>query len=155
MGHIKDIRVLGYADDVVMMEKEVEDMTTRLTVFADDTVEQADMKIKLSKTNSQLLDKRQEPTVTTEQEIENKKTVLQACLRICNSWMQEVIQDEGRDENSLHHMQLWLRDHHRNMGSRHHLKSFWKDGEQVILSALEGSLVGRGLGGERTHSVGR
>ena len=91
MGHIKDIRVLGYADDVVMMEKEVEDMTTRLTVFADDTVEQADMKIKLSKTNSQLLDKRQEPTVTTEQEIENKKTVLQACLRICNSGMQEVI----------------------------------------------------------------
>ena len=55
VGHIRSIRVLGYADDVAMIEKEVEDMSKRLTKFADTAVKHADMKTKLAKTNSRLL----------------------------------------------------------------------------------------------------
>ena len=67
------MRVLGYADDVAMMEGEVADMTVRLTTFADAALEKADMKTKLSKTNTQLLGKRKKPEEATEEEIENKK----------------------------------------------------------------------------------
>ena len=80
VGHINDIRVLGYADDVAMTEKTVEDMTKRLTTFSDAAVAKADMQTKLAKTNSQMLGKRQRPTAATEQEIEEKKkTYKHAC----------------------------------------------------------------------------
>ena len=47
--------VLGYTDDVDMMERTVEVMTLRLTKFADESMTQADMKVKLSKTFDQIV----------------------------------------------------------------------------------------------------
>lgn len=55
MGKIKAIRVLGYADDAAMTEYNTERMTQRLTEFADAAMNQADMKAKLSKTFSQIV----------------------------------------------------------------------------------------------------
>ena len=60
VGHIKDIRVLGYADDAAMAEWQVEDMTKRLTEFADAAIERADMKVKLQKTYSQIVCRQKE-----------------------------------------------------------------------------------------------
>ena len=52
---IKALGVLGYVDDLTMMEYTIESMTTRLTNFADAANEDADMKVKMKKTYSQLV----------------------------------------------------------------------------------------------------
>ena len=53
MGGIKNLKVLGYADDDGMMATTVVEMTDRLTRFADQSLQQADMKVKLAKTFTQ------------------------------------------------------------------------------------------------------
>jgi hypothetical protein len=55
VGSIKALGVLGYADDLTMMEYTVEAMTTRLTNFADAAREDADMNVKMKKTWTQLV----------------------------------------------------------------------------------------------------
>ena len=55
VGSIKKLRVLGYADDAVLMEKGTRTMTERLTTFADECRIRADMKVKLAKTFSQIV----------------------------------------------------------------------------------------------------
>ena len=72
VGHIKDIRVLGYADDAAMAEWRVEDMTKRLTTFADAAKAKADMKVKRSKMFSQMVCRQVKLSKITEQEIKAK-----------------------------------------------------------------------------------
>ena len=50
MGHINEIRVLGYADDTAMISRCTEELTERLTAFTDKSLSEVDMKVKLSKT---------------------------------------------------------------------------------------------------------
>ena len=50
MGKIGTLRILGYADDADILDKTADAMTARLTKFADKAIEQADMKVKPSKT---------------------------------------------------------------------------------------------------------
>ena len=64
--HIKNIHVLGMSD------RSVQDMTTRLIEFVDIALIHEDMWSKLTKTNVQLLVKRQKPTSETEVEIKKK-----------------------------------------------------------------------------------
>ena len=97
VGHIKDIRVLDYVDDVAMMDGLVEDMTTRLTTFVDADREHTDMTTKISKTNSQMLGKRQSPTATTEKEVKDKQlTYKHTCIRI-NSSNPAVVRDSKQN----------------------------------------------------------
>ena len=55
VGSIKALGVLGYADDLAMMEYTVADMTNRLTIFADAAKQDADMQVKMKKTFTQLV----------------------------------------------------------------------------------------------------
>ena len=55
VGKINTLRVLGYADDAAMSEGTVTEMSKRLTQFADKAMEKADMKMKMSKTFSQIV----------------------------------------------------------------------------------------------------
>ena len=80
IGHINAIRVLGYADDAAMTEWRVQDMTTRLTEFADAAVEHADMKVKLSKTYSQIVCRQEKVGALTEEAIKKMmKSYKYAC----------------------------------------------------------------------------
>ena len=55
VGKIKDLRVLGYADDAALLSYTVDEMTQRLTKFADGAKENADMRVKLKKTFSHIV----------------------------------------------------------------------------------------------------
>ena len=57
-GHYLNVRLLGYADDMTMLEPEVDDMTIRLTALADGAKQDADMQVKMAKTFSQHVAKR-------------------------------------------------------------------------------------------------
>ena len=72
VGHINEIRVLGYADDAAMCDKTVEDMTVRLTNFADASRQKADMRVKLAKTFSQHLQELQAVPAAIEEEVAKK-----------------------------------------------------------------------------------
>ena len=72
VGHIKELRVLGYADDAAMCEMAVEDMTKRLTEFADAAAQEADMTVKLVKTYSQHLQQQEKVRRATDEEIATK-----------------------------------------------------------------------------------
>ena len=50
IGKINELRVLGYADDAAMIGPDIEQMTARLTKFADASKALADMQVKMSKT---------------------------------------------------------------------------------------------------------
>ena len=52
-GPTLNVRVLGYADDAAMLERDVDVMSTRLTALADGAKKDADMQVKMSKTFSQ------------------------------------------------------------------------------------------------------
>ena len=69
VGQIKQLRVLGYADDVTILGEEVEELTTRLTNFADAAIEEADMYVKLKKTFSQIVQDQEKAAPPTEQDI--------------------------------------------------------------------------------------
>ena len=54
VGIIRELRVLGYADDAAFLtETTVESMTKRLTLFANESRKRADMKVKPAKRFSQ------------------------------------------------------------------------------------------------------
>ena len=72
VGHIKSLRVLGYADDAAMCEITVEGMTKRLTEFADAALKEADMKVKLAKTLSQHIQQQEKVARATDEEIMKK-----------------------------------------------------------------------------------
>ena len=71
-GHIKEIRVLGYADDASMCDEAVNGMTTRLTNFANAAQKEADMKVKLAKTFSQHVQPLQIIGKITDEEVEQR-----------------------------------------------------------------------------------
>ena len=73
VGEIKELRVLGYADDAAMMSDTVEEMTLRLTKFADSSKQRADMKVKLSKTWTHHVQQQQQQTPATAEEIAAKE----------------------------------------------------------------------------------
>ena len=58
--------------DFSMTEIKIEDMTTRLTDFADASLDHADMKMKLSKTGVQMLDKQGKTAAAMTEEIQTK-----------------------------------------------------------------------------------
>ena len=55
VGHINNIKVLGYADDAVMFANTVEEMTERLTTFANAALEKAHMKVRMDKTYTHIV----------------------------------------------------------------------------------------------------
>lgn len=64
-GRILNIKVLGYADDAALVERRVEDMTTRLTNLADASRDRADMNVNMDKTFTQHVYRREsKPTAT-------------------------------------------------------------------------------------------
>ena len=70
VGNINEIRVLGYADDIAMIGPSAAALTDRLTTFANESLQRADMQVKLKKTFTQVV-KEQEPVdKATEEEIE-------------------------------------------------------------------------------------
>ena len=70
VGNINEIRVLGYADDITMIDTSASALTERLTNFANESLRCADMQVKLKKTFTQIV-KEQEPVAkATEEEIE-------------------------------------------------------------------------------------
>ena len=69
VGHIKSLRVLGYADDAAMCEGVVDDMTTE---FADATREHAGIQVKLAKTYSQHLQLQEKVEKATDEEVTAK-----------------------------------------------------------------------------------
>ena len=80
MGHIKELRVLGYADDAALVSWRTEEMTQRLTTLADAAIEQADMKVKLTKTYTQKVSKQKPVAKATSSEIQAKmKTYPHEC----------------------------------------------------------------------------
>ena len=50
LGKIKELRVLSYADDAAMTGPAADQMSKRLTAFANEAKSEADMKVKMSKT---------------------------------------------------------------------------------------------------------
>ena len=72
VGHINEIRVLGYADDAAMCEEAVEEMSIRLTSFADAAMAKADMRVKLTKTFSQHVQPLQKVAAATDEEVAKK-----------------------------------------------------------------------------------
>ena len=73
VGEIKELRVLGYADDAAMASVTVEEMTERLTKFADAALARADMKTKLSKTWTQHVSRQEKQEPATAEEIAAKE----------------------------------------------------------------------------------
>ena len=73
VGEIKELRVLGYADDAAMVSFTVEEMTVRLTKFADAALARADMKTKLSKTWTQHVQQQEKQAPATAAEIAAKE----------------------------------------------------------------------------------
>ena len=73
VGKIGTLRVLGYADDAAMLDKTVEAMTARLTKFADEAKAQVDMKVKPSKTYTQIVQRQEKTAPATTEEIEKKE----------------------------------------------------------------------------------
>ena len=67
---ILTIRILGYADDAVLIEPRVDDMTCRLTTLADASWDEVDMKVRMDKTFSHHVCRRTELTVTTAEAID-------------------------------------------------------------------------------------
>ena len=73
VGTIKELRVLGYADDAAMIAPDVEQMTVRLTKFADVSKALADMELKMSKTFTHHVRRQDKVTAATPQEIKAKE----------------------------------------------------------------------------------
>ena len=88
VGSIGKLHVLGYADDAAMMEETEEMMTTRLTKFADESMTQADMKVKPSKTFTQIVQRQQAIGQSTTAEIEKKRKEIQIQVSVCRRGMQ-------------------------------------------------------------------
>ena len=74
VGEIHSLKVLGYADDAAMLERTTEEMTCRLTNFADKSNALADMKVKLNKTFSQIVQEQDPIAAPTEEEITAKES---------------------------------------------------------------------------------
>lgn len=55
LGTIIKLKVLGYADDAAILERNSDEMTERLTEFANQALYRADMKVKLTKAFSQIV----------------------------------------------------------------------------------------------------
>ena len=73
VGKIHTLKVLGYADDVTMLAWNTNEMTARLTKFADKSLSLADMKVKLSKTFSHIVQEQDSVETPTEEEITAKE----------------------------------------------------------------------------------
>ena len=89
VGHIHELRVLGYADDAAMLNIDVEGMTKRLTKFADKAIEKADMQVKLQKTFSQMVFKQVDPEKATAKELKAKKAQYQHACKFVNAGCKE------------------------------------------------------------------
>ena len=66
-GRVFRIKVLGYADDLALVEEGVEEMTRRVTKIADTDLEQADMQVNVDKTFTQHVHERTSITVSAEE----------------------------------------------------------------------------------------
>ena len=80
---IKELRVLGYADDAAMASFTVDEMTQRLTKFADAALARADMQTKLSKTWTQHVrrqDKQKKPAQKRRSRLRRPATTTPATL---------------------------------------------------------------------------
>ena len=72
VGNIKELRVLGYADDAAMCEGTVANMSARLTEFANAALKHADMRVKLAKTYTQHIQQQDAVKKATAGEIKAK-----------------------------------------------------------------------------------
>ena len=70
IGKINRIRVLGYADDAAMLATSPQELTDRLTRFADGALQEADMQVKLPKTFTQFVQVQPEVPTATQEDID-------------------------------------------------------------------------------------
>ena len=63
-GDFFKVRVLGYADDVAMLDRDAQEMTIRLTTLADGAKHDADMEVAMTEPFSQHVGKRSDISVT-------------------------------------------------------------------------------------------
>ena len=73
VGTIHKLKVLGYADDAAMLAWTTDEMTARLTNFADKSLALADMKVKLNKAFTQIVQEQEPVAEPTEEEIIDKE----------------------------------------------------------------------------------
>ena len=85
VGKIKELRVLGYADDAAMISPEVEQMTRRLTKFGDESKALADMELKMPKTYSQHVRRQSKVGPATAQEIQAKELEYKFPCHFCDA----------------------------------------------------------------------
>ena len=78
-----NIRVLGYADDAALVERETEVMTKRLTSLADGAWKDADMQVKMKKTFSQHVGRREKIKIEQDEVVAIQKSYKHAC-EYCN-----------------------------------------------------------------------
>ena len=106
VGEIKELRVLGYADDAAMASITVDEMTQRLTKFADAALARADMQTKLSKTWSQHVRRQEKLEPASEEEILAKEAsydhlLLRARRRLRGTFQNQVWHADSHDNVSL------------------------------------------------------
>ena len=90
------VRVLGYADDAALVDERIEEMTTRLTTLADESVKQADMYIRMDKTFSHHVKVQEKQTVTHERRSDEDTKRIRGAVR----FLRTQIQDNGGNEDS-------------------------------------------------------
>ena len=77
--------MLGYADDAAMIAPDVEQMTVRLTKFADASKSEADMELKMSKTFTQHVCRQAKVDAATPQEIKAKEQEYKFSCLFCDA----------------------------------------------------------------------
>ena len=78
-GNLLNVRVLGYADDAALLDRETDTMSLRLTTLGDAAKHEADMEISMAKTYSQHVGRRSDISVTHEEVREAQKTFAHRC----------------------------------------------------------------------------
>ena len=74
-----NIRILGYADDAALLERELDIMLQRLTTLADGARQDADMQVKMAKTFSQHVGRRESAAVEHEEAVAVQKEYKNEC----------------------------------------------------------------------------
>ena len=78
---IKDLRVLGYVDDLAMINLTTEEMTTRLTAFTDEALSRTDMMTKLAKTRTHhVRQQNRQQSASTKEIVEKEASYNHPCL---------------------------------------------------------------------------
>jgi len=141
--HIKEIKILGYADDAAMCAETVEEMTTSLTVFVDVSLTKADMCVKLSKTYNQHLQPLQKVTEATDEEVTKKMASYNHKCEFAKVGCTYTSKLSPTAHPQLQlRLQLWPNRTKVGSGTDH--RRLWKRDTQALPRTVDGQ-AGRGL----------